>query len=313
MTTTTATATATRRVELCHDEGAAYLPPSHVLVHGHDIDEDAAREIAQVALDEWAAEVGDDTPTPRRRTVTTGEQTHVRKVPHRDEGWLEFHFHAKSGRGASPIWLFEVDVHLRPRCDVQGCQRPGWKYGLSIPEGAEVCTNHARMFKVQHEMRVAHRSLHEEWIVGRPEAEEYFGKMTTQERRDIAIRGVDAAATRYASTAKWAATEMAALEAEGFAWPLMLTDGSSYFAWAPFDPATSPLYFFAGDERRDRGTVHAMGASSVQIKAGHRDALCGARITSGAALNSNEITLDRVCERCTRALGAHAYRVVSGR
>lgn len=310
---TATTATDTRRVELCHDEGAAYLPPSHVLIHGHDIDEDAARPIAQAALDEWITEVGDDTPTPRRPMVTTGEQTHVRKVPNPGEGWLQFHFHAKPGRGASPIWLFEVDVHLRPRCDVEGCDRPGWKYGLSIPEGAEVCTQHARMFKVQHEMRVAQRSLHEEWIVGRPEADEYFGKMTTQERRDIALRGIESAATRYADTAQRAAQEMTDLEANGYAWPLTLADGSTYFAWAPFDPATSRLYFFAANEHQAHGTVHAIGASSMQIKAGHHDALCGARITGGSSLNRSEITLDRVCERCTKALGVHAYRLMSGR
>lgn len=217
-----AAATVQRQIDLAHEEGDTYSTPISVYVYGHDIDEDEARQLAQDAMDAWAIDHDDDEDSPRH-LVAKGAKTHLRKVPAAHgseyEGNLLYHAGYPAGPGASPIWEFEVDEHLVPRCEITGCNIR-WSRGPGHYFPVRMCASHARLNEVLYRVEVAQRMLQIGWILGEPETGDYFGQWTEQQRRDYAIEHLDGAIKSLSRSLRETATTIADLAVQGFTLPL---------------------------------------------------------------------------------------------
>lgn len=232
-----------RRVDLAHEEGSSYSVPLSVYVHGHDIGEDEARVLAQAALDEWAVDYDDDEEATRH-LVAVGHKTHLRKVPAAPgseyEGMLMYRTGYPAGRGASPIWDFEVDEHLVPRCQINGCDIR-WSSGPGHYFPVRMCRDHARLNEVLYRVETAQRMLQVNWILGEPEDSDYFGQWTEQSRRDYAVAHLAGATRNLERALRNAADTIAELAPQGFTLPLEYT----------VDPETPPATAaFAAEESK---------------------------------------------------------------
>jgi len=206
-------------VTLAH--GGAYDgdTPLHVYVHGHHLSEEAALDAGRHHLAERGSR-------ENRLDELAGEEEAPR-IEHGAKGWLVtsspdedgvtwMSLNSDASHGGEPVWSFEVNEHLRPRCEVGGCVRTGLRAGRL--DTRLLCAGHYAIAQAREEVLTSLARLDQAatTILGyaSPTAPSAFA--STAEARDYALRGLERDLEDFEGSTRLAAATMAEASEKGY-------------------------------------------------------------------------------------------------
>lgn len=240
------TTAAHREITTTHDEGDAWTKPLSVYVYGHDLADDEARVLAQACLDEWATEYeyDIDSETPARPLVDRASRIWVSKVPSPPMSETKWVYDTSSVEtpGAAAVIEFEVDEHLEPRCEIDGCDVK-WSSLNPRLDPRRMCVGHAAVRNARESIIHALGSAHQaaEYAMGYPQERfDALGERSTlgtpSARRAYALSHADYTGKGVTASLTRAITELDEAEGNGF------TLQPWHFAFGRWNHIPQPTY-----------------------------------------------------------------------
>jgi len=215
----TATATTTRLLSLAYDDGDASSLPNSVYVGGHDLAEAEALALARQHLAEWAEEFDyldgydEDKLEEARPRVDVGERAWLRITVQSIDGesaeW--YTLVATPEPETIPVWAFEVNEHLLPRCSAEDCAKAARRSGRL--DTRPMCRDHGEVVSSREEAITALARLEQAMTAMLGYDRGAFRSI--EESRAYALRGLERSIDNFRASITAAATSTEAMEQRG--------------------------------------------------------------------------------------------------